>query len=81
MALEGRITEAEALDAVGSGTIPAAMDALIDQLPSDQQFAARMLVRGATKFQRDHGVTQLIGNLYGRSSEQIDDTWRAASAL
>lgn len=81
MAHDGRIAEQEALDAVGSGIIPAAMEALIEQLPDSQQFSARMLVRGATTFRRDHPVTALIGQLYGMSGEQIDDLWRAASAL
>ena len=81
MAIEGRITQAEALDAVGSGVIPAAMDTLVEQLPANQRFAARMLIRGATTFRRDHSVTELIGQLYGMSAEQIDTTWRAAAKL
>jgi len=81
MAIEGRITQQEALDAVGSGVIPNAMDALVDQLPANQRFAARMLIRGATTFRRMHPVTELIGQLYGMSAEQIDDTWRAAASL
>jgi hypothetical protein len=81
MAIEVRITQQEALDAVGSGVIPAAMDSLIGQLPEEQQFAARMLVRGATTFRRTHPVTELIGQLYGMTGEQIDSTWRAAAKL
>lgn len=81
MAHDGRVTEQEALDAVGSGVIPSAMEALIEMLPTDQQFAARMLVRGATTFRRDHPVTALIGQLYGMSDSEIDDLWRAASVL
>lgn len=81
MATEGKITQQEALDAVGSGIIPPAMDGLVDQLPENQQFAARMLIRGATTFRRDHPVTDLIGQLYGMSSDEIDATWRAANLL
>jgi len=81
MAIEGRITQQEALDAVGSGIIPAAMDALVEQLPESQRFAARMLIRGATIYRRDHPVTELIGQLYGMTGAQIDDTWRAAFNL
>lgn len=81
MAIEGRITQQEALDAVGSGIIPAAMDVLVEQLPSSQRFAARMLIRGATTFRRAHPVTELIGQLYGMTAEQIDATWRAAAKL
>ncbi|MBB5040692.1 hypothetical protein [Shinella fusca] len=81
MAIEGRITQDEALDAVGSGVIPAAMDALVEQLPESQRFAARMLIRGATTFRRTHPVTELIGQLYGMTGDQIDATWRSASEL
>lgn len=81
MATEGRITQQEALDAVGSGVIPAAMDALVEQLPESQRFAARMLIRGATTFRRTHPVAALIGQLYSMTGEQIDTTWRKASLL
>lgn len=81
MATEGRITQQEALDAVGSGTIPPAMDALVEQLPQVQRFGARMLIRGATTFRRDHPVTDLIGQIYGMSSDEIDNTWRKAVLL
>ena len=81
MANDGRITQQEALDAVGSGVIPAAMDALIDQLPPEDRFAARMLVRGATMFLREHPVTVLIGQLYGMTGADIDQLWQEASAL
>jgi hypothetical protein len=81
MAIEGRITQVEALDAVGSGVIPAAMDVLVEQLPENHRFAARMLIRGATTFRRDHPVTELIGQLYGMTAEQIDTTWRNAAKL
>ncbi len=81
MAADKRISEQEALDAVGSGVIPAAMDALVDKLPADNRFAARMLIRGATVFRRDHPVTELLGQLYGMSSTSIDDMWRRATLL
>lgn len=81
LAIEGKIAEHEALDAVGSGAIPAAMEVLILQLPSEQQFSARMLVRGATVFKRDHPVTALIGQLYGFSEQEIDALWVAAAQL
>ena len=79
--MEGRITEAEALAAVGTGTIPAAMQALIAQLPADQQFAAKMLVSGATIFRRLHPVADMIRQLYQWAPEQRDAFWLAASKL
>lgn len=81
LAVRGDITEAEALDAVGPGIIPPAMDALIDQLPQDQRFAARMLIRGATRYERQHPIADLIRSLYGWSNEDADDFWRFAATL
>ncbi|WP_312222561.1 hypothetical protein [Rhizobium rhizoryzae] len=81
LAVRGDITETEALDAVGPGIIPPAMDALIDQLPQDQRFAARMLIRGATRYERQHPIADLIRSLYGWSNEDADDFWRFAATL
>lgn len=81
LAVMGLITQQEALDAVGPGIIPASMDALISELPSEEQFSARMLVRGATIFDRRHPLAGLIGSLYGLSEEQRDALWQAASQL
>ena len=81
LAIRGEITEDEALDAVGPGIIPPAMDALINQLPQDQRFAARMLIRGATRYERQHPIADLIRGLYGWTSEQADDFWRFAATL
>lgn len=81
LAMRGEITEAEALDAVGPGIIPPAMDGLIDQLPEEQQFAARMLIRGATRYERQHPIADLIRGLYGWTVEQADDFWRFAATL
>ena len=81
LAMEGRITEAEALAAVATGTIPVAMQALIAQLPADQQFAAKMLVSGATIFRRLHPVADMIRQLYQWSPEQRDAFWLAASKV
>ncbi|WP_099868239.1 hypothetical protein [Pararhizobium haloflavum] len=81
LALRGEISEAEALDAVGSGAIPAAMSALIEQLPEAERFPARMLVRGATTFLRSHPLADLIGQLYGWNASQIDEFWRECALL
>lgn len=81
LADRGEITEAEALDAVGPGIIPPAMDALIDQLPQEQRFPARMLIRGATRYERQHPIADLIRGLYGWTSDQADDFWRFAATL
>jgi len=81
LAIEDRITENEALEAVGPGVIPTAMLALINMLPAEDQFGAKMLIRGATTFERLHPVAGLIQQLYGWSDGQRDDFWTAAAKL
>jgi hypothetical protein len=81
LALDGLITEAEALTAVKTGDAPAAFEALIASLPESERFSARMLLEGATVFRRDHPLTNAFGTMYGMTSEQIDDLWRRASML
>jgi len=81
LAIIGVISQQEALAAVATGAIPAAMAALVEQLPDEQQFPTRMLISGATVFERSHPVAALIGGLYGWTSPQVDALWRDASAL
>lgn len=75
------ISEDEAEEAVAAGVLPATLAALVDQLPASQQFPARMLLKGATTFQRNHPMTGVIAQLYGFTSAQVDDLFRAAAAL
>jgi hypothetical protein len=81
LAIRGHITEDEALDAVGPGIIPAAMLALIEQLPAEQQFGAKMLIRGATIYERNNALAGLIGSLYGWDDEALDEFWTFAATL
>lgn len=81
LAVDGLITEAEALAAVKTGDAPAAFEAFIASLPEAERFNARMLLEGATTFRRDHPLTNAFGSMYGMTPEQIDDLWRRAFAL
>jgi hypothetical protein len=81
LSIMGLITQAEALSAVQVGTIPAAMETFIGSLPSAQQFSARMVLTGATTFQRSHPLVAMFGAAQGMTSAQIDALWIAASAL
>lgn len=81
LAISGSITTQEALDAVKTGAIPAAISAVVDALPDDQKFSAQMLLSGATVFKRSHPMTAALGAGLGLSSEQIDAIWIAASQL
>lgn len=81
LATDGLITEAEALTAVKTGDPPAAFETFIASLPESERFSARMLLEGATTFERNHPLTNAFGTMYGMTAEQIDDLWRRASAL
>lgn len=81
LAVMGLITEDEAIAAVATGTLPAAMAAFIDQLPAEQQFAARMALQGATTFLRSNPLVETFGAMQGMTSAEIDVLWRAAAVL
>lgn len=81
LAVTGIITEAEAVAAVSTGTIPAALQALVDTLPADARFGAVMLLSGAVTFSRSHPLTEAIGAAHGMTQEQIDELWSAAFKL
>lgn len=81
LAVDGLITETEALAAVKTGDAPAAFETFINSLPEEQRFNARMLLEGATTFERRHPLTDAFGSMYGMTPGQIDDLWRRAAAL
>lgn len=81
LAIDSLITEAEALTAVKTGDAPAAFETFIESLPEGERFNARMLLEGATTFERNHPLTAAFGGMYGMTSGEIDDLWRRASAL
>ena len=81
-ALQGMITQTEALAAVQMGTIPVALHAIVDAVTDPaEKFAAEMILSGATSFDRHHPLTQTVGAALGWSEEQIDQFFRAAVAL
>jgi hypothetical protein len=80
LAVIGIITEDDAL-AANAAVIPPPLLAIINAMPADQRFGAKMIVSGAVEFHRDHPMTTAIGAAYGMSPAQIDDFFRAASAL
>lgn len=80
LAVIGVISEEEAL-ASNAAVIPAPLLAIIEGLPQEQRFAAKMIVSGATTFQRSHPMTLAIGSAYGWKSGQIDAFFNAAAAL
>lgn len=81
LAIRNEISEEEALEAVGPGTIPNKMAQLIDQLPEAERFSAKMLIRGATTFERRNELAEIIGSLFGWDSDDLDEFWTFASTL
>lgn len=75
----GEISHAEALAAVKTGDPPAKMEAFLSALTGYQQFNARMLLEGATTFQRSHPLTHAFAAAMNMTDEQIDDLWRLAA--
>lgn len=72
LAKRGMITPEEALQAVKTGDLPAALEAYVSSMPDDQEFDVRMLLEGATEFRRDHPLTVAFGAFFGMTPEQID---------
>ncbi|MEN3234207.1 hypothetical protein PUR29_33145 [Methylobacterium ajmalii] len=81
LAQAGAITPEEALAAVMTGTLPATIEAAVSSLPKDQQFAARMLLSGATTFERGHPMVTQLGAALGYDAAALDVLWKSASAL
>lgn len=81
LAIKTIITQDDAVAAAGGGVIPPALLALIEQLPAEDQFSAKMLLSSAQTFHRSHPFTAAIGEFYGMSSADIDDFWSAARQL
>lgn len=80
LAIVGVISQTEAEDAM-SGVIPPEMLTLIGQIPQEAQFAARMLLRGATTFERSHPLSETFRQLFMWSAETLDLFWTDAGQL
>ena len=81
LAVQGVITQDEALAAVKTGDIPPALKQVIDSLPPGRQFEATMIISGATTFLRSHPLTVAIGAACDWTTDQIDVLFRAAAVL
>jgi hypothetical protein len=80
-AVAGIISENEAVAVLSNGTLPAVLAAIVNALPSDQRFGAKMLLIGASQFSRTHPMTEVIGAAQGMTPAQIDAFFRAAAQL
>ncbi|WP_273794151.1 hypothetical protein [Brucella intermedia] len=82
LAVIGIISKDEALSAMQGGVIPAPLQAIIDQLPTeDDKFNARMFVVGAQNFNRLHWLTDVVRQAMQWTVEQRDEFWREAAKL
>jgi hypothetical protein len=77
----GLITEAEALTWVRTGDLPAAIEAYVESRPAGERFAARMVLSGATIFERAHPLTAAFGAAVGMDDTALDTFWRDCAAL
>lgn len=81
LANRGIITKAEALAAVRTGDIPAALQALVDGLAEGMQFDASMKISGATTFDISDPIVQPIAEGFDWTPEQTAAAWREFGAL
>ena len=81
LAIAGIISQEEALAAVKTGDIPAALSGFIAALDDAARFNAEMLLSGATIFARNHPLTDAIAAAQGMTPEQVDDFFHAAAQL
>jgi hypothetical protein len=83
LALAGTITEAEALAWAARGELPEAMEEALDEIPEahNLRFGARMMLAGATTFERTHPLTEQLGGLLGYDPAALDALWTRAAAL
>lgn len=81
LAIDGFISESEALAAVATGTLPAAVEAIVSAMSVADQFAARMLLSGATMFYRSHPLVEVFAAAIGMDAAALDAFWSSASAL
>lgn len=82
LAAMGIISKAEALAAMQGGVIPAPLQVIIDQLPTDDdRFEAQMFVVGAQNFNRVHWLTDKVRQAMAWTLEQRDEFWRDAAKL
>lgn len=81
-AIDGYISQAEALAAVQTGLIPGSLQAIVDQISDpDERFNAQMILSGATTFTRGHPLTNQIGTAMGKTPAELDAFFIAALSL
>jgi len=73
LALVGWISEQEALDALATGARPAAVEAVINGLPGQDRFAARMKWIGFQTAYRDDAMVAALATAAGKTEQDVDE--------
>lgn len=81
LAIDGVITEDEALAWAARGDLPETLETAVGTLPEGQQFGARMLLAAATTYEREHPLVAVLGGLLDYDDAALDDLWIRAAAL
>ena len=81
-AIDGLVSQEEALSAVQTGSIPVVLQAVIDGIEDpNNRFAATMLLAGATTIERYHPLTDAVAAHLGWDSTQLDEFFIRAAQL
>lgn len=80
-ALNEMITQEEALSAATSGTVPAAIQAVFDQLPGDQAFVALVTWAKMTTIPRVDPLVAAVAAAFNMTSQELDQFYIQAGAL
>ena len=75
------ITFEEARDFLKVGQMPAALAALVAQMPAAQRQDAELMITGSTVFERAHPFTAAIAAAFGWTDEVTDEFWTYAASL
>lgn len=78
----GRITKAEALAALRTGTIPDALQVIIDGMTDeDAAYQVETMLIAAGDFFRDNPFVLIFAITQGMNETEVDDFWRLCAAL
>lgn len=81
LAVQGQISNSDAIAAVSTGAIPSVFANAISSLSANDQFSAQMILAGAPTFYRNNPLVTVLGTALGWSSTEIDALWTFAATL
>ncbi len=80
--IAGKITKAEAIDAVLHKIMPPPVQAIIDGMADpDDRYTATMHLMGSNNLHRDHPLVLPFAITQGMTEQDVDDFWRLCAAL